>query len=368
VGPRIARTAAELEALRPEWESVAWEREEAALDYLLARVRLRSEAVSPFGLLLNGGGIAGRIEDRRFPARLGYRTVVAPRLRLLRIVDGGIVDANAVEALRPLLHEVDAIVFPALRVESELERAARALGGPLQRQPFARPGARRRLVLPSTFEEFVASRSANTRWRIRRDARRVPAALGDLSIEVIRAPAQLEQLFRDGEHVARSTYQRAVGAGFADTPEQRELAGLALERGWLRAHLLYRGGEPIAFWLCSTYAGAVLIRTTGFDARYSEQRVGLYLLMRVIEDAIADPDLTVLDFGPGDAAYKQQFSSESFSEREVVVFAPTWRGVRANAMRTPVLGTALVARHVLDAAQLTDRVRSTWRGRLRRSR
>ena len=112
----------------------------------------------------------------------------------------------------------------------------------------------------------------------------------------------------------------------------------------------------------------MLIRTTGFDARYSEQRVGLYLLMRVIEDAIADPGLTVLDFGPGDAAYKQQFSSESFCEREVVVFAPTWHGLRANALRAPVLGTALVARHLLDAAQLTDRVRSTWRGRLRRSR
>ena len=112
----------------------------------------------------------------------------------------------------------------------------------------------------------------------------------------------------------------------------------------------------------------MLIRTTGFDDRFAGQRIGLYLLMRVIEDAIADPALEVVDFGPGDAAYKQQFSDESHLEREVVVFAPTWRGLRANAVRAPVLGAARLARRALDASRLTDRVRTGWRGRLRRSR
>jgi CelD/BcsL family acetyltransferase involved in cellulose biosynthesis len=366
--PQIARSADELEALRPMWGAVPWEREEAEIDYLLARAILRPEVVAPFGLLVDGGGIAGRFEERPLPARIGYRTVVAPRLRLLRVVDGGIVGMPAVEALRPMLDEVDGIVFPPLPDGSGLESAARALGGPLQRQPFARAVTRRRLVLPVSFDDFVASRSANTRWRIRRDARRVPDALGEHHVEVIREPVQLEQLFRDAEHVARRTYQRAVGAGFADTVEQRELARIALEHGWLRAHLLYRGGEPIAFWLCSIYRGRALIRTTGFDDRFAAQRVGVYLLMRVIEDLIADPELHSLDFGPGDAAYKQQFSSESLAERELVVFARTWRGLRGNAVRAPVLGAALAARRALDAARLTDRVRTGWRGRLRRSR
>ena len=41
---------------------------------------------------------------------------------------------------------------------------------PAERQPSIAPWTRRRLVLPGSFEEFVASRSSNTRWRIRRDA------------------------------------------------------------------------------------------------------------------------------------------------------------------------------------------------------
>ena len=43
----IARTPDELERLRPLWETVSWEREEAELDYLLARVRLKPAWRSP---------------------------------------------------------------------------------------------------------------------------------------------------------------------------------------------------------------------------------------------------------------------------------------------------------------------------------
>ena len=153
----------------------------------------------------------------------------------------------------------------------------------------------------------------------------------------MREPSGLDRLVRDADRVARSTYQRALGAGFADTPEQRTLAAVGLEHGWLRGYLLYLDAEPIAYWLCSVYGGTILIRTAGYDNAYAEQRVGIYLLMRVVEDACADPALRVLDFGPGDAAYKQQFSNEQWQERNLVVFAPSFRGRRINLTRTGIV-------------------------------
>jgi CelD/BcsL family acetyltransferase involved in cellulose biosynthesis len=93
--------------------------------------------------------------------------------------------------------------------------------------------------------------------------------------------------------------------------------------------------------------------------------VGVYLLMRVIEDACADPTLHVLDFGPGEAAYKQQFSSESWEERNLAIFAPTFRARRINATRSAVLGAVRLVRVVLDSAELTERLRAGWRRRLR---
>jgi len=378
----VARTLDEVERLGSLWDAVPWEREEAEREYLLTRLRYRPEGATPFAAVVTDGdepaaAVAGRLETRPLETHVGYRNVYAPRLRLLQLVDGGIVAArpDALAPLRAALRgaldrgEADALLVPPLPVGSELAEMFASLGGPLERQRAIAPWTRRRLVLPATFEEFVASRSSNTRWRIRRDAKRLRAAYGEeLSVEIVRDPGGLERFVRDAERVADATYQRALGAGFADTPEQRELARLGLERGWVRGYLLRHGERPIAYWLCSTYRGRLLIRSTGFDQAYAEHRVGLHLLMRVIEDACADPLLEVVDFGPGDAVYKQQFSSESFEERNQVVFAATLRGRRVNATRAAILGSARGARRALDTLRLTDRVRSGWRGRLRGTR
>ncbi len=376
---RIARTLQEVDDLRSLWDGVPWQREEAEREYFVTRVRERQDVIGPFAVLVEEGGearagLAGRLESRRLLTTLGYKVVYAPRVRLLQVVDGGLVAtepaalSSLVDALRGVLArgEVDAVALPALRIGSPLYERFAELGSPFQRQHLIKPWPRRRLVLPETFEEFVASRSSNTRWRIRREEKRIDEELGtELEVLVVRDAERLEQLVRDVDLVARSTYQRALGAGFSDTPEQRALARVGLEHGWLRGYLLYHRERPIAYWLCSVHGETMLIRTAGYDEAWAGHRVGIHLLMRVIEEAIADPALRVLDFGPGDAAYKQQFSNESFEERNLLVFAPTFRGLRINAVRTGVLGAGRLARVALDAGRLTDRVRSGWRRRLR---
>ncbi len=375
----IARTLDELEVLRPAWDALAWRREEAAYPYYVARLRSRPDVIGPFAAVVLDSdrpvaGLAGRLELRRLETAVGYKVLYSPLVRYLHVVDGGIVGGSRemLELLRSAagqalaLGEADALGLPPLEVGSEELEVLGSLGGRLERQPFITPWTRRRLVLPATFEEFVSSRSSNTRWQIRRDAKRLKEAFGDeLSVEIVRDPGGLERLVGDADRIARTTYQRALGAGFSDTPEQRTLARVGLENGWIRGYLLYLGEEPIAYWLCSTYGGTILIRTAGFDHAYAEHRVGTYLLMRVVEDACADPELSLLDFGPGDAAYKQQFSSESRSERNVVVFAPTLRGRRINGSRSAILGSARAARTALDATRLTGAVRARWRDRLR---
>jgi hypothetical protein len=52
-------------------------------------------------------------------------------------------------------------------------------------------------------------------------------------------------------------------------------------------------------------------------------------------------------------------------ERNLVVFAPTFRARRINATRTAILGSARLVRRVVDATRLTARVRSRWKSRLR---
>jgi hypothetical protein len=376
----IARTFAELERLRPAWETLRWGREEAAYPYYVARLRTRPGVSGPFAAVIGGadgpvGGLAGRIESRRLATAIGYRNVYAPAVQAVEVVDGGLVadDPTAREALVGVVADalagggIDVVSLPALEVGSALATAFGSLGGPLGHQPLIAPWTHRRLVLPASFDEFLASRSQETRYGTRRSARRLQAELGDrIGVATLRTLGDLEPLVRDLDVVAQTTYQRRLGAGFADTPEQRALARIGLEQGWVRAYVLYLDARPIAYWLCSVYDRTILLRTGGYDPAYEAHAVGIYLLMRLIEDACADPGLDVLDFGPGDARYKRQFSNESRQESNIVLFAPTLRARRINAVRTAILGPARIARLALDAAGVTDQVRTGLR-RVRRA-
>jgi hypothetical protein len=375
----VGRTLEDLERLKPVWDELPWRREEAVYEFFVTRLRTRPDVIGPYVALLTAagapvGGLAGRIEWRKLQTAVGYRVVYAPRVRLLQIVDSGVV-ALTVPALAKLAGlieavlqsgDVDAVAFPPFEVGSELEAAFGSIGGILGHQPLIAPWTRRRLVLPGAFEDFMASRSHKTRKGVRRDARKLEGTYGDrLSVEILRAPGDLERLVHDSDRVAGSTYQRRLGVGFADTAEQRAVARVGLEHGWVRGYLLYLDSDPVAYWLCTVFGDTMVLKNGGFDETYASYRTGIYLLMRVIEDACRDPDLRVLDFGPGDSAYKQQFSNESHEERNLVLFAPTFRARRINGARTAILAPARLAREALDAARLTDRVRSGWRGRRR---
>ncbi len=317
------------------------------------------------------GGLAGRLELGRLATGIGYRVLYAPDVRALQIVDGGIAGTGPVlKALAASVAaelasgEADVAELPALALGSEQAAAFEALGGLFGRQPLIAPWTHRKLVLPATFDEFMASRSQKTRYGTRRDAKRFEAQLGHrIATARLDRADDLETLVRDLDAVARTTYQRRLGAGFADTPEQRALARIGLQHGWVRAYVLYVDSAPIAYWLCSVYGRTMLLRTGGYEERHVHHAVGIYLLMSVIEDACSDPAIDVLDFGPGDASYKRQFSSESVKERNLVLFAPTFRARRINAVRTAILGSARLARIAADSAGVTERMRARARAR-----
>jgi CelD/BcsL family acetyltransferase involved in cellulose biosynthesis len=293
---------------------------------------------------------------------------------MLQIVPGGVVADEAaaipslVGAIRSILAsgEADALALPALPVDSEVIAAFAALPGPLERQRFVPAWTRRRLELPASFEEFLRSRSRKIRAGIRYDTKKLLEALGDeLSVRVVSDSSSFDEVVSDLDRVAASTYQRALGAGFADTEERRALLRVSLEHGWARVYVLDRGDEPIAYWICSVHRDRITLASTGYLPEYAPYRVGIYLLMRVIENACEDPVLRVLDFGPGRSAYKRHFSSEGYEERNLTVFAPTLRARRINVTRTAVLGPAWLARKALDRTGLTDKLKTAWRARLR---
>jgi len=211
----------------------------------------------------------------------------------------------------------------------------------------------------------VRSRSKKTRENLRVYRNRLHRDHGDrLSLRVFREPAELEEFLASVEEVAAKTYQRGLGVAMADTVEERALTGLAFERGWFRGWVLSAHGRPIAFWSGAGFSGTFFVGTPGYDPAFAEYSIGTYLLMRVIEDLIADETIQILDYGLGESEYKRRFGNESWEEEDVLVFAPTFRGIRVNALRTAAAGSVALGRAAASRTGLVPRLKRRWRRRL----
>ncbi len=164
--------------------------------------------------------------------------------------------------------------------------------------------------------------------------------------------------------MAAKTYQGGLGVALRDDERNRRLVGLGLERGWFRTWVLYLDGAPAAFWPGWIYDRTFYIGTPGYEPSLGDYRPGQYVLMRVFADLCSDPEVDACDFGFGDSEYKRRFSNEEWAEADVLVFAPTLKGLRLNAGRTAV---RLADRGLRAAAAKTgigEPLKRAWRRRL----
>lgn len=375
----VAQQHDEVEALRHTWRSFDWPSVSADLDYFLAVCRTESTVLRPHVLVLSRDGspaamVMARIEDVTLECKLGYKPIYRPRVRLATVVPGGIAGALDEDLSRTILTElhaslrggaVDAISLPAFRLDSPLLQAARDVVPFLSREHALLRTRHWILELPESYEAFLASRSRNTRHKVRQLEKRARRELGSrLKVRVFTKVDELEQLMADLTAVVTKTYQRGLGVAFVDTEVEREAMSVAAQHGWLRGYVLYVDEHPVAYWYGNVYGSSFTTKETGYDPAYAEYRVGIFLLMRVIEDLADVGVVRTVDFAAGDREFKRRFSSDSWEESSMLLFARTARGVRLNVARTSIVGTSRLVKHLLGRAGLLSTVRNRWRRRL----
>jgi CelD/BcsL family acetyltransferase involved in cellulose biosynthesis len=375
---RVARSVAEIEALRPAWEALPGDIVSGDVDFFLTMIRASPRAPTPYVLALERGGAiaaisAGRLEDVELAASVGYRKIYAPRVRAITISYGGVLGDSSPETARLIVDrlqdplqagEADVVRFRSVRVGSPLHRAAAEAPRFARRQHVSTRTAHWRLDLPSTYDAFLGSLSSSTREGVRRYSRKLERELGERSSLVrYRREDELDSFFTDAGTVAAKTYQHGLGVAVTDDPTLRQLIKLAARRGWFRSWVLSIAGEPAAFWHGIAYRGTFTIGVPGYDPAYARLRTGTYVLMKAVEELCADDEVDKVDFGFGDAEYKRRFGTDRWDEEDVLVYAPTFRGVRVNMTRTAVLGAAGAARRVAGSDRIAN-VKKRWRGRL----
>ena len=380
-GPRaregvvIARGVDEIEAMRTKWQMFDLPSVHHDIDFYLAKVRSRPAIVRPHTILLEREGqpeaiAIGRLEENALECKLGYETVYRPRVRVLVMRPGILLRTEAEETARGIVAEIigclergeaDVASFYGLDVGSHLFRAARELPARVCRAPFTVHEEHKTLVLSNSVDEFLASRSRHARGELRGLGRRLTRKYGErLSVRIFRAPEEIDRLFADMDRVSATTYQRALRVAFDDSEEQRETIALALDRGWFRAYVLYLDAEPIAYRSGFVYRGRFTGSKTGYDPMYRKDRVGTYLLVRLIDNLCADDAVHILDLGYGDTEEKRRFSSSSSDEAHPLIFAPTFTGVRVNLARTAIAAADTLGMRTLEQTGLIRPVKR-WR-------
>jgi CelD/BcsL family acetyltransferase involved in cellulose biosynthesis len=160
-----------------------------------------------------------------------------------------------------------------------------------------------------SWDELLASRSANFREQVRRRERKL-AREHKLEYRFCDDPAQLQSyldvLFR--LHLARWGDR---GAWFSPEAEafHREFASLAFQRGWLRLWLLELDGRPAAAWYGLRFGRVELYYQAGRDPEWERGSVGFVLLAHSIRAAIED-GMDEYWFLEGSESFKYRFASD----------------------------------------------------------
>lgn len=377
---RVLRSVPELEQIRPLWQQ--WQNHpNSDIDFYLMVLRNRPNIVRPHVMVIEREGtpqslLIGRIERTKIELNLGYARLLNPIVRQLSIIHAGALGDFSEECCQVALEEVqtelqsgaiDVAMCSYWRLDSPFYEDLR--GVPITARdhvPVSQP--HRRMTLPPTVDEFYGRLSAKVRKNLRWQAKKLVTEIGgEVQTRCFRTPAEIGQMFDQVEQVAQKTYQRGLGVGFDASAAMRQRMQFEAEKGWLRAYVLTVGTRPCAFWIGSQYGDDFHSNFMGYDPAYAKYSPGMFLVVRVIEEVIASPTgIRRVDFGLGDAQYKEVLSDEVWQEGLLYVFAPTFRGLSLNAIRTPVLWADKAVRRALKKTQLLLRIKKMWRATARK--
>lgn len=381
----IAKEFGEVVALREDWQRITqWSLASQAqlrldpsvnIDFYLTLTQDASEVLRPHVIVLKHGGmpeviLAGRIEKKPLQVAMGYKRLSSRPVRLLTLIHGGTLGEDSEEHASLLVdsvkaslknHDADVALFYGMEMGSCFQRVVKAAGGCLSRDYFPAIMPRWRIQLPATYEELYQERSSNTRHNLKRYSKRLRDAFGDkLLVRSFRRPEDVETILSDTEAIAAKTYQRGLGVGF-DRDAIRHRMMLTANQGWLRAHILYIGDRPAAYWNGILYHRTCFTWTTGYDPDLGELRPGMFLLQVMLRELCDEKGTDVVDFGFGDAQYKRDWCDCEHFQVSQFLFAPSLMGLSLNVFHTSLFGASNAARQLLARTGALQKVKKAWR-------
>jgi hypothetical protein len=367
-------TLKDIEALHSSWSAMQWH-PNTDIEFYTDVVRAWGNQCTPHVLAINRNGLpeallVGRSEMVSIDCRFGYKTIFKVKARQLTFIYGGTLGkyssencAIFIKAIRDSLdrHEADLAEFHFIKTDSELYQTLSSA----RRASASRSTAQlhRSTSVGYTADDTYRGMSAKRRKNLR-GKKLFHEFEGRISIRCFHKLDSFEEMFVDVESIACKTYHRKLGVGFDGSEELRQRMIAESVRGRFRAYVLYLANKPAAFWIATAYKGVLYSDYLGYDPIEAKYSPGMYLITKTLEglcDSEMDSTIRKVDWGLGDAQYKQVLSDTSWSEASIKIYGPTLRGVAIKATVVPIAAIDSWLKIVLANSGLLQKVKTRWR-------
>jgi len=184
------------------------------------------------------------------------------------------------------------------------------------------------LVLPATYEEYLAERSAKFRNHLKRTERRINAMDGVQVIERS-SPGEVESAYDWLMEVERKSWKQGHGTAITAVNRQlrfyRELCSGAAAAGRLHLQFLALQNEPAAFNLGYISGGCYYYLKTSFAEQHRTLGVATYLRARLVE-ALIERGVRDLDFPAEPYEWERQWTTTVRWHKVLTVYRSTIAG------------------------------------------
>lgn len=184
--------------------------------------------------------------------------------------------------------------------------------------------------LPENIDVWRANFSKKQRYNMKRTTRLMKEAFdGDIQLECVRSPSQVEAFFDHLDILFNKTWQaKTMGHRKRNIASHKDYFKAIADKGWLRSYMLYAQGQPVAFLLGYQYRKVFEYVEIGYDSDLANYSPGSVLNNLLFEDLFFYEQPQNIDFGFGDNQYKRVFCNVSHDSCSAYLTYPGyWRSL-----------------------------------------
>ena len=170
------------------------------------------------------------------------------------------------------------------------------------------------LDLPGSFADYLQTRPSKVRHELKRKVRRFERDSGGDTFSCFTDTADLDTVFAAISEIESDSWkaatQTSIGCSDQESAFYRDVFQTYAQESALRAYVLKRNGQPVAYVLGIVQDGIYYALKTSYRQAFAKLSPGLVLFARAIDDLCNErPDLNRIELLGNDSRWKKELGS-----------------------------------------------------------